>query len=846
MLNLGTVKPGSTVRIPFSTFDKDDGSAITMTNFAAADILVYKDGSTTERASTAGFTATTDFDSKTGKHVAILDLADNTTANFWGAGSEYLVAIDAVTVDAVTTGGWIARFVIGYPDANLDTTIATLASQTSFTLTTGPAEDDALNGHWAIIHDLASAVQRATVRVLDYTGSTKTVTLAAGATFTVAAGDNFSLMDLAPLQPATTGRTLVVDANGLADANTVKIGPTGSGTAQTARDIGTSVLLSSGTGTGQVTLTSGRVNADLTHISAAAVSTSTAQLGVNVVNFGGSAGTFASGRPEVNTSHAAGIAWNSGAIGASTLASDTITDAKVASDVTIASVTGAVGSVTGAVGSVTGAVGSVTGNVGGNVTGSVGSVASGGISEASFATTAGSFTPLGIIDQGTAQSATGTTIVLRSAAAFANDELIGAQILITGGSTGVGQTRTITGYVLSTDTATVDTWTTTPSGTITYKIFASSPALASFEAAIADAVWDEAISGHAVSGSTGEALSAAGAAGDPWITALPGSYSSGQAGYILGTNLNATVSSRASQTSLDTVDDFLDTEIAAILADTNELQTDWANGGRLDLILDARASQTSVDDLPTNAELATSQAAADDATLAAIAALTIPSAATIADAVWDETLSGHVGSGSTGEALGAAGAAGDPWITALPGSYSSGQAGYIVGTNLNATVSSRASQASVDTIDDFLDTEIAAIITTLGTPAGASVSADIAAIEAQTDDIGAAGAGLTALASAANLATLTAYVDTEVAAIKAKTDNLPSDPADASDVAASIAALDTKIDTIDNFLDTEIAAIKAKTDSLTFTVAGNVDANIQYVNDTAVTGDGSPGTEWGP
>ena len=33
----------------------------------------------------------------------------------------------------------------------------------------------------------------------------------------------------------------------------------------------------------------------------------------------------------------------------------------------------------------------------------------------------------------------------------------------------------------------------------------------------------------------------------------------------------------------------------------------------------------------------------------------------------------------------------------------------------------------------------------LGAPAGASVSADIAAIEAQTDDIGAAGAGLTAI-----------------------------------------------------------------------------------------------------
>lgn len=50
-------------------------------------------------------------------------------------------------------------------------------------------------------------------------------------------------------------------------------------------------------------------------------------------------------------------------------------------------------------------------------------------------------------------------------------------------------------------------------------------------------------------------------------------------------------------------------ETATIVVDTNELQTDWANGGRLDLILDARASQTSVDDIPTNAELATALAA---------------------------------------------------------------------------------------------------------------------------------------------------------------------------------------------------------------------------------------------
>lgn len=237
LVDLGVVKPGSTLRLPFSSFDKDDGSSITMTNFLVADILVYKDGSTTERASTSGYTATTDFDAKTGKHLIVIDLSDDTTADFWKAGSEYLVAIDAVTVDLVTVGGWIARFRIGYPGAILDTSIATLASQTSFTLTTGPAENDAIKGRVVLIHNKASAVQAGYAVISAYTGSTKTVTLAAGTTFTAAVGDNISIMDLAPLQPATLGRTLVVDAAGLADANAVKVGPSGSGTAQTAGDI---------------------------------------------------------------------------------------------------------------------------------------------------------------------------------------------------------------------------------------------------------------------------------------------------------------------------------------------------------------------------------------------------------------------------------------------------------------------------------------------------------------------------------------------------------------------------------------------------------------------------------
>jgi len=305
MLDLGVVKPGSTLRIPFSSFDKDDGSSITMTNYAAADILIYKDGSTTERASTSGFTATTDFDGKTGKHLAIIDLSDDTTADFFKAGSEYLVAIDAVTVDAVTTGGWIARFSIGYPNAILNTSIATLSTQTSFTLTTGPAEDNALNGCVALIHDKASAVQCGFGVVSAYTGSTKTVTLTAGVSFTAAAIDNISFfppsnveyfhalaVTKVPLAPTTAGRDLDVSATGEAGVDWANVGGQG-----------TTVNLSATT--------------------------------TNVVN-------TASAVTTLN-----GIANN--VITAASIAADAITDAKVAADVTIASVTGAVGSVTSAV-----------------------------------------------------------------------------------------------------------------------------------------------------------------------------------------------------------------------------------------------------------------------------------------------------------------------------------------------------------------------------------------------------------------------------------------------------------------------------------------------------------------
>ncbi len=62
--------------------------------------------------------------------------------------------------------------------------------------------------------------------------------------------------------------------------------------------------------------------------------------------------------------------------------------------------------------------------------------------------------------------------------------------------------------------------------------------------------------------------------------------------------------------------------------------------------------------------------------------VTPPTAAAIADAVWDEAISGHLTAGSTGNALNAAGSAGDPWSTPLPGAYEEGTAGYLIGNNM--------------------------------------------------------------------------------------------------------------------------------------------------------------------
>ncbi len=297
MIDLGNVRPGRTIRIPFGSFAASTGAPSAVTNYADADIFVYKDGSTTKRASAAGITATTSFDSLTGVNLITIDLSDNTTADFWAAGAEYIVVVSDITVDSQTLRFPIARFTIGYHDAIRNTTIATLASQTSFTLTAGSADNNAYVGSEVVINQAASAVQVCMGIISAYTGSTKTVTLAADpAIFTIAAKDNICIFHrknvyawnglpavALPLVPTVAGRTLDVSATGEAGVDWANVGSPTTSNGLTGTTIATSQVVASVTGavgsvTGAVGSVTGNVGGNVTGTVAGVTPSTAAQV----------------------------------------------------------------------------------------------------------------------------------------------------------------------------------------------------------------------------------------------------------------------------------------------------------------------------------------------------------------------------------------------------------------------------------------------------------------------------------------------------------------------------------------------------------------------------------------
>lgn len=163
--------------------------------------------------------------------------------------------------------------------------------------------------------------------------------------------------------PATSGRSMVVDASGLVDANCVKLGPTGSGTAQTARDIGLSVLLAAGQKVDVDTIkTNPVVNAGTVTFPTNATLASTTNI---------TAGTITTVTTVTNQLTAAQIATG---VWQDSTAGDFTTASSIGKALYIANIVpGAAGGHFIAGSNATTTV-NITGNITGNLTGSVGSV----------------------------------------------------------------------------------------------------------------------------------------------------------------------------------------------------------------------------------------------------------------------------------------------------------------------------------------------------------------------------------------------------------------------------------------------------------------------------------------
>jgi hypothetical protein len=154
-------------------------------------------------------------------------------------------------------------------------------------------------------------------------------------------------------------------------------------------------------------------------------------------------------------------------------------------------------------------------------------------------------TPL-TVDHGVVQAATATTVTIRDYASAVNDTYLCNIITIIAG-TGRGQARLIGAYNGTTKVATIcgDDWVTTPDTTSVYVMMPYGTTCVSCAndyalSQIAGGVLDKLTEDHQIAGSFSKAVTDS-------------------------------------------------------LADTNELQTDWVNGGRLDLILDIIAADTTTD-----------------------------------------------------------------------------------------------------------------------------------------------------------------------------------------------------------------------------------------------------------
>lgn len=559
--------------------------------------------------------------------------------------------------------------------------------------------------------------------------------------------------------------------------NAVQLG----GTAQTGRDVGASVLLSSGTGTGQISLSSGAVllQATQTGVTIPTVTTLTNLPAItsNWLTAAGIAASALNGKGD----------WNVGKTGYSLTA--------------------------------TTGLGNQTANITGNLSGSVGSV-----------TTVSDKTGYALSSAGVQAIWDALTSALTTASSIGKLLVDNINATISSRSTYAGGDTSGTTTLLSRIVGTLASGTHNAQSGDAYARLGA-PAGASVSADVA-----------AIHAKT---------------TNLPAAPAS-------TTNITAgTITTVTNLTNAPTAGDFTATMKTSLNAATPAVTVSDKTGFSL-----SAAGVDAVWDEVLSGHLTAGT------TGAALNGATAPSAASVADAVWDEALSGHLSAGTTGEALNGAGAAGDPWTTGLPGAYGAGSAGYILGTNLNATVSSRSSHSAADVWSSGTRT-----LTSFGT-----LIADIWAYATRTLTAISDSSGVTTLLSriASALTITTGKVDVNdktgfsISGTKTTLDAL--NDLSAANVRTAVGLASANLDTqladlptnaeltsaLASADDATLAAIAALNDLssadvtsavptaaqnatavLAAATANPIDANVQEVNDVALVGNGST-TPWGP
>ena len=388
------VPAGDVLPVMFASYAGSTGASVTLTGLAVTDIEIYKDGSTTQRASDAGYTLLDtdgiDFDGITGIHGFSIDTGDNTDASFYTVGAWFTVVVSAVTVDSQTVNFIACQFrlmpaesVAGKPKVDTDTfggTAGTFSSgrpEVNTTHLAGTAyatqRDSLVDLIWdevlnAAAHNVAGSAGRR-LRQLGaasitggtaQAGASNSITLAAGESATNEIYDN-NLIVIVGGTGAGQSR-VIVEYNGTSKVATVDqvwvTTPDNTSEyeilADHQSDISHHGLAQAGAAT-TITLSSTASATDDVYVgSTIYLSTSTGSGQARLITDYDGTTKVATVSPAWVTNPGANSVYKILPIGRAIVDSGTVTTVS-------GNVNGSVGSVTGAVGSVTGAVGSVTG-----------------------------------------------------------------------------------------------------------------------------------------------------------------------------------------------------------------------------------------------------------------------------------------------------------------------------------------------------------------------------------------------------------------------------------------------------------------------------------------------------